>query len=64
MYIFWPKRKEVLEDLRTFPNADVMISTPSKENETGGACEMYGSEENYDPGFGGETQVKETTRDT
>ena len=40
-----------------------MISTPSKENEMSGACEMYGSEENYDPGFGGETRVKETARD-
>jgi hypothetical protein len=32
-----------------------------KKNEMGGACSMYGEEESWIQGFGGETWGKETT---
>ena len=32
-----------------------------KKNEMGGACSMYGLEERFMQGFGGETWQKETT---
>jgi hypothetical protein len=33
-------------------------------NEMGGVCSMYGGEERYIRGFGGETQTKETIWNT